>query len=160
MASPERIPALTQDDSAEIQNGLTSFQRPPHACSFESLTDERLAPSFDDATADGEALSPVLRVVHVPPVPCEVSKGFTDRLMFRTGANPEAQPEVPDSTNHLLCAALSLLEDLAVLVEPGLRRCCPFSIEGMRDLRDLSRGMVKVEDVNGIPELRMGLEVV
>ena len=50
---PSLRPAVTLDDRAQRENGLTARDTPAHAGTFQALGDEGFAGSFNDTTGNG-----------------------------------------------------------------------------------------------------------
>jgi hypothetical protein len=64
---------LAEQDGSECQDLTDSSVTPPHSRELQTFGHNLLASGFDDATADRAAVSAVLRIVHEPLIPIEVT---------------------------------------------------------------------------------------
>ena len=61
---PGRLPAVTLDQTAQGQDGLSTGDGPGHAGLLQTLGDKRFAGGFDHTAGDGQTLTEVVGIVH------------------------------------------------------------------------------------------------
>jgi hypothetical protein len=84
---PGRLPAVTLDQAAQGQDGLSTGLGPSHTGLFEALSDESFACCFHNPTGNRQSVADILGIMHSGSLIAEVSQlGFQSFPFTTLGA--------------------------------------------------------------------------
>ena len=104
---PGRLPAVTLDQTAQGQDGLSTGDSPSHAGLLQTLGDERFAGCFDHTAGNGQSLADVLGIVHALSLIAKVSQLGFQSFPFSSSGSPVMVSQDP---NDPLSALVIFLE--------------------------------------------------